>query len=262
MQFAGNLRSPYLWQYSGSVERQWAKTLMSSLGYTGMTGVSMFRSRDANAPLAPLYQSRPDPSTGVLRTLESAGRLQGHALDATLRGSFGETFSGTFQYTLSKTMNNTDSVNFFPADSNYPAGEWARAGYDVRHRIRALGTWSVFEWFEFGAICSWSTSSPLNITTGRDDNLDGRANDRPFGVSRNSAQRYGALNLDLRITREFKLGKGKDQGPAIEPAIEAFNIFNHVNFTSVVGNLSSPFFGHPVASQPGRRIQLRVEFKF
>jgi hypothetical protein len=112
-------------------------------------------------------------------------------------------------------------------------------------------------------VLSLSSGVPYTITTGRDDNHDGRASDRPPGVPRNSSQGFGAVNLDVRLSREVKLtGSDKDEAPSLDVALEAFNVLNRVNFTNVVGNLSSPFFGQPVAAAPARRLQLRLEFKF
>ena len=42
----------------------------------------------------------------------------------------------------------------------------------------------------------------------------------------------------------------------------AFNLLNRVNYTSYVGNLSSPFFGRAVSAQPPRRLQLSARFAF
>ncbi len=261
--FAANLRLPYLLQCNAGAERQLRKNLVLAINYTGVTGIKQFRSRDLNAPLPPLYQERPDANIGVLRVVESAGRMQRHSLNASVRGAITEWFNGTLQYTLGRAYSNTGGIGWFPANTYDLSGEWARADFDRRHQFRALGTFKVGELFELGTIFSVHSGEPYTITTGRDDNHDGRATDRPAGVPRNSAQGYGLANLDLRLTREFKLGGGdKEEGPAIEASIEAFNTLNRVNYTTMVGNLSSPFFGQPVAADPARRVQLRLEFKF
>jgi hypothetical protein len=70
--------------------------------------------------------------------------------------------------------------------------------------------------------------------------------------------------LDLRWSRDFTLTKGKkkDEGVKATLGVDAFNILNQVNYTSYVGNLSSPFFGRAVAAQPPRRLQLSLRLKF
>jgi hypothetical protein len=245
------------------VERQVNKALALTANYTGTTGVKMFRSRDLNAPVPPMYLSRPDAEIAVLRVVESAGRLQGHSLDLGLRGSVTEYFKGAVQYSVSRALNNTGGIGWFPANSYDLAREWARASFDQLHHFRTMGTFKGGAWFELGTILTLNSGVPYTITTGRDDNHDNRASDRPAGVSRNSMQGFGMANLDVKLSHEFKLSKGdKDEGPSLDAGVEAFNVLNRVNYTNVMGNLSSPFFGQPVASRAARRMELKLEFKF
>jgi hypothetical protein len=44
--------------------------------------------------------------------------------------------------------------------------------------------------------------------------------------------------------------------------LDAFNLFNHVNYVAYVGNLNSPFFGKAVSAHPTRRLQLGLRLKF
>lgn len=261
--FAPNLREPYTLQYSFGVERQLRKALVATANYTGLTGVKLFRSRDVNAPLPPLYAARPLGGIGVLREIESAGRMQAHSLDLALRGTLTKFLDTIVQYGLGRAWNNTGGIGSFPANNYDLSGEWARAGSDVRHRFRFLGTFKAGDWFEFGTILTLSSGAPYTITTGRDDNHDGRASDRPAGGGRNTRQGYGVANVDLRLSKEFKLTHSdEDEAPTIAVNLDAFNVLNRVNYTGVVGNLSSPFFGQPVSSMPARRTQVQVEFKF
>jgi len=106
-------------------------------------------------------------------------------------------------------------------------------------------------------------SLELDRITGRDDNHDGLANDRPAGIGRNTLQAPGHSNLDLRWSRDFFLSESKkDRGPVATIGLDAFNVLNRVNYTSFVGNLSSPFFGQAVAAQAPRRLQLSFRLRF
>jgi hypothetical protein len=69
----------------------------------------------------------------------------------------------------------------------------------------------------------------------------------------------GSATLDLRWSRDF-FGGGKRPGVTI--GLDAFNVFNRVNYRDPVGNLSSPFFGRFVAARPARRVQVSLRFKF
>jgi len=48
----------------------------------------------------------------------------------------------------------------------------------------------------------------------------------------------------------------------MEIGIDAFNVFNRVNFKDFVGTMTSPFFGHADAANPARELQLSVKFNF
>jgi hypothetical protein len=45
-------------------------------------------------------------------------------------------------------------------------------------------------------------------------------------------------------------------------SVDAFNVFNRVNYQNYVGALTSPFFGRGVATQPARRLQMGLRFQF
>lgn len=264
VRFAPDLRSPYTFQFSMSVERQIAKSLTATATYLNIRGIKLFRSRDINAPAAPALQ-RPDPSVGVLRQVESSALSQTHALELVLRGSISKFFDGTIQYYLGRAYNNTGGVNSRPADNYDLSGEWSRADFDERHRFNLLGRIDAGEWLNLGLRLALNSGRPYSLTTGRDDNGDSLANDRPAGVPRNSLQGPGAVILDVRWSREFRLKDGNkknDDGPAMTISVDAFNVLNHTNFAGFVGNLSSPFFGLPVESRPARRMQFTFGFEF
>jgi hypothetical protein len=234
-----------------------------------------------NAPAPPLYAVRPDPSLGVLRQIESAGDLESHSIDIGLRGNITRFFTGMAQYTLSRAYNNVGGVapgtpgggspgmnrptaiNSFPANNYDLSGEWSRADFDQRHRFSLLGTVTPGKYFKLGVALSLYSGQPYSQTTGRDDNKDGLANDRPAGVRRNSLQGPGYADVDLRWSRDFFLARTKkDKGPTVTIGLDAFNILNHVNYLSYVGVLSSPLFGKPIAAQPPRRLQVSFRFRF
>ena len=54
----------------------------------------------------------------------------------------------------------------------------------------------------------------------------------------------------------------RNEGPRFAVGLDAFNITNRVNYVTYIGNLSSPFFGVPVAAKPPRRLQVSGRFEF
>jgi hypothetical protein len=258
VRFAPDLRSSYLLQYSLGVERQVREKTAVTLNYTAVRGKKMFRSRDLNAPTPPQY-ARPDAALGVLRQIESSARLATHALDVGLRGDLSRFFNGGIRCTLGRAYNDTGGIDSLPADSLDLTGEWARADFDRRHRLELYGVAKAGRFFRLGTSLSLNSGAPYGLTTGRDDNRDGAARDRPAGVRRNSLEGPGSATLDLRCSRDFPL---REKGPEVSVSLDAFNVFNRVNYSGYIGNLSSPFFGRPVAARAARRVQLSLRFEF
>ncbi|HEY0564729.1 MAG TPA: carboxypeptidase regulatory-like domain-containing protein [Terriglobales bacterium] len=253
-----NAHIPYIMQYSGGVEQQIGKGIILNAEYVGASSAGNFRSLDKNAPLAP-FASRPDPALGQVRVLDPHGHLSSNALEISFRGNIGKWFTGQAQYRLSKTLSDTDGITAFPANSYAPELDASPASWDQRHRFWIISSINLPHQFTLGTGFQVSSGTPYTITTGRDDNGDGIFNDRPFGVSRNSVRAAAAVNLDAKLTREFKLRK---EGRSIVASVSALNLFNHTNPEDYVGVITSPFFGQPTSAAPPRRIQFNAAFKF
>jgi hypothetical protein len=256
-----NLRSPYTLHYTFAVEHKLANRITASATWTYFRGIGLFRSRDVNAPLAPNWE-RPDPAFGVIRQVESSGMLKSQSLELGLSGRLTSFFTGSVRYELGKVLSNVDGLDTLPANSYNIGSEWSRSNRDRRHVLRALGTFQVRDWFQTGFVFNAATGAPYNLTTGRDENQDGFANDRPSGVLRNSLQGPGSVRLNLRLSKEFSLSQRNGDGPRLAATMDAFNVLNRVNYAGYVGNLSSPFFGLPVSARPARRLQMGLRFTF
>ena len=201
VQLAPDVQIPQTVQYSVGLDHQLQKTTTLSLTYTGARGYHLFRSRDINAPLPPLYLTRPDPAYGVVRQVESTGRQQTDSLQITLRGKLSRWFNGQMQYTLSRGYNDTNGIGSFPANDYDLSGEWARADFDRRHRFLLLGRTSL-RLFDLGMGLSMNSGGPYNETLGLDLFNNGRGRARPAGVPRNS------LESDrLRVARPSRLAR-------------------------------------------------------
>ena len=143
------------------------------------------------------------------------------------------------------------------------ASEVGPVAADVRHRATTGITLRFPRRLVISAFGVISSGRPFNITTGRDENRDGLANDRPADVARNTGYGPDLIGLDLRWYREFKLRPSVKEGsPAMTVSVDAFNMINRVNYQHYMGALSSPFFGKPTGSLPPRRVQLGVRLQF
>jgi Carboxypeptidase regulatory-like domain len=263
VQEANGTRIPYITNYSAGVERQLAHGMTLAATYRGTVGVAMFRSRDVNAPLPPLYQGRPSPDLGVVRQIESEGRQLGNALDLTLNGKAAHWFSGLAQYTLSRTNNNTGGIAWFPANQYSMEGEYARADFDQRHRFNLLGVIHEDHWLNAGIAARLYSGTPFTETSGEDTFNTGMLNARPAGVNRNTLETGGNVQFDLRWSHELlPFHHASDKMPSFTLAVDAFNVTNRTNYSTYVGNIQSSFFDQPTAALPARRLQFTGRIKF
>jgi hypothetical protein len=254
-------RIPYTMQFGLGIEQQVNAKSALSMNYVGSRGIDLFRSVDANAPAPPDYSTRPNPNLGQARQLQSEGYQKSNALEISFRGRPVNVFTGQAQYTLGKTYNNTSGIAYFPANSHFPGSDWGRSDNDRRNKFDMLGTLEAGHWFNFGTALSLYSGKPVNITTGNDNNHDGLPIDRPAGVPRNLMHGPTYINLDLNLAHDIHFTKGKE-GPGATISINSFNVLNHQNDLTYVGVIASPFFGHAIAAQPPRMLQLNLEFKF
>ena len=257
------LHTPYTVQYSFDVERELTPAMTVTVGYRGITGISSFRSRDANAPLSPSYAARPDPSLGFVQQIESGGRSSSNALDVSFRGRAGRWFNGQAQYTLGRIDTNTGGLNFYPQDQYNPNDEWGRADIDRLHRFNLIGNINPDHWLTLGISATLYSGAPYTETAGSDLFHTGLGNARPAGVGRNTLQGGGTADLDLLWDHDFKLTNAKgDHAMILNIGVSGFNVLNHANFTNYIGSIRSPLFGQPTAALAGRQLQFGIRYQF
>ncbi len=262
VRLAPDVQIPFTLQYSLGLERQLAKNTTVAVTYIGSQGYHRFLSRDVNAPPPPLYLVRPDPAYGVIRQIESTGRQRGNSLELMLRGNLTRWFTGQMRYTLSRTMNNTDGISWFPANDYDLSGEWGPASFDRRHRFFLLGQIKAGRLVNVGVALTVNSGAPYSETLGQDLFNNGRGTARPAGVARNTLRAAAYADLDLKLSRDFALAGGAHGTRVITIGLDAFNVLNRVNLVDYVGNVGSPFFEHAVAAGPPRQLQLSLRYKF
>jgi hypothetical protein len=259
---APNISIPLLLHYSAGVDRQLANGTTVALTYQGDFGANLFRSVDANAPLAPDYTVTPDPALGVVRQIQARGRQVSNALEITLKSGTWRWFSGLAQYTLGRAENDTGGIAWFPASQFTDSGEYARASFDQLQRFNLLGTVNEGHWLSLGVAANLYSGTPYNETSGVDRFHTGLLNERPAGIGRNSLTTGGYANLDLRWSHDFHILKSHDRDPTVSFTADAFNILNRTNYSAYVGNIQSAFFQKPTSALPARRLQFTARFRF
>lgn len=271
---ASDLRAPYMVVGSVSLERRlWGRSQIS-VEYLRLHGVHLFRSRNINAPLdqfGPQFIGvRPNPSFRSIDEIESSASSRSSALKVTFQGRLAKVFRGMAQYTYSHTTDNTSGPLALPANSYDLAPELGRSSFDMRHRFSYAGTFELPFSLRMGGVLSFASGRPYDITTGYDDNFDGAFTDRPLGGARNTGKAPSVIQLDLRLTKLFRLptpfphkaSKSDRKLENFEFNIDAFNVFNHPNSPTVIGELGSHVYGQATSTNPSRTLQLSVKYSF
>jgi hypothetical protein len=265
---APDIRAPYLFQASFSVERElWSKAQLI-IEYQTLRGVRLLRSRNTNAPLSETGP-RLDPNFLNINQVESSASMRSNALSVTFRGSVGKRLKGMAQYTLSRTTDDTGGPYALPANNYDLRPELGRADFDQRHRFAYAGALELPRNFWVGMLLTLAGGKPFDISTGLDNNRDTVANDRPAGITRNTGRGSGLAQLDLRLTKLFSVPrpfKGFDQNKkesaSLGFSIDVFNALNHTNPTDFIGVRSSPYFGRANSALPARTIQFSFKYRF
>jgi len=267
-------------------------------GYTFTRGSKIARGNNLNAPVGGV---RPDAA--FLNVIETVSDGESRQHSVYVSSSFSLTtpkpgasqprwdwkrFSFNGYYSFNRNRNNSEGAFTVPASGTL-ATEWGPSSF---------GPHSISVGINSGALknanfnVSLNTNSPgyYNITTGLDNNGDFFFNDRPVGVSRNSAI-VPVWNVGLRMgfNYSFTFGKGASNAPpgimingdrggaltvtTVAPSaagryrvsfnVNANNITNRNNYGGYVGNMSNLLgFGKPVSSGEPRRINISMSFGF
>jgi hypothetical protein len=288
VRIAPDIRTPYLTQASVGIERKLGKGKnFLAVDYTMVRGLKLYRTRNINAP-PPGSGALPDPAFIDIDQFESSGRSRSHSLTVSLQTTLRNRFDLLGQYTLSKSMDDASGLFFLPANNYDLLPEYGRADYDRRHRFNLISIYHLPWDFRAGTIVSMNSGIPYNITSGFDDNGDTVPNDRPLGIGRNTGAGPGYASVDFHLSKRIsfekneskdsgarpagthasgrlsKLGEGPREGrwPWLEVGIDAFNVFNRVNFKNFVGVQTSPFFGRANSANPARQLQFSMKFHF
>jgi Carboxypeptidase regulatory-like domain len=181
---AGDLRAPYTIQTALGIERQLPGRTTVSVFYIGSRNLHLLRTRDINAPVAPLFNVRPDPTrNGPVYEVESSGRLNQQQVIVNFNSRLNPKFSIFGNYRLGFAKSDTDGAGSLPAYSYDLTGEYGRSSLDVRHNLFVGGSFTVPWGVRLSPFIIASSGRPFNIITGQDLNNDLNFTERPtFGA--------------------------------------------------------------------------------
>ena len=286
-------------QASLEVERQIGKDWYASIGYQWM-----------HADRLPVYSSinglplpgcdpavtsgckqnfRPaDPNFGFVLYVKPIGFSIYNAGTASLRRSFTNHFSVLANYTYSKSIDISTTVNLPNTPENYLFPQYDRAvgDNDIRNRFTlALMTDTPQQWprlvrdFKFSLLNNLQSARWFTINTGFDTNGDIFPFPDRVGISGRNAYRGDPYyDTDFRVQRVIPIS----ERVKTEASLEIFNLFNRPNVLDVdhvygapdflgpvpqafgdhISSPANPSFGSPKFVSPARELQLSLRFTF
>jgi hypothetical protein len=284
------LDTPYVNQFNLGAE--WAVGAHGSIegNVVRVLGYHQALMRDLNPVTGRTDQGVPehlDDTVGSIAAIVTEGRTWYWGLDLAWRWR-----SEALRYAASYTLSRAEDLGpdplkggvSLPPDSDNIPGERARSDADRRHRFVLSGQ-ALLPWWDLNAsaVLQVSSGTTFNVTTGRDENLDGFTNDRPRGVGRNTgagtdldavnAVRAAALlppvthsleepvffQVDLRIAKPFLNAKGSGG----EAYVQVFNLMNRYNPGPIEGRAVSSNFGEAIGQVgPPRTIEFGIKLDF
>ena len=278
---------PYNTVGSLSLERTFLTNLLVSATYEINREAHRLRFRNLNAPLPDCVSllpakptadavraCRPDPTRGNLDSLESSAAELKHNLRLSYRHRFSifqVTASYTYQRAYTGTRPNTPE---HPTDNYDLRSDWGlgrQQPHNWNINLNAQLPLGVF----LTARLQGNSGRKYSITTGRDDNRDGRFSDRPpcvevtqavcigldpdFTIPKHSETAPGSLRTDFNIAKAFFFG---GNGMNVNFFANMRNAFNRVNLGVPSGVLTSPNFGRSTSASDPREITAGLRFQF
>ncbi len=258
--------------------------------YIHRSGRNLLRGVNVNAPRPDGI--RPDPTSGPITRIQSTATSVFDALIVNVNYAKPEKrIFVAANYQLSRSINETDSPFSLPADNLDLAAERGPSATDARHRFMSIANVPLVARLRMATSVRVQSPLPYNVTTGRDDNGDTVSNDRPAGVTRNSARGTAQVDLGARLSWAIGFGtkppagvggpqvriiRGNDSDPlgsfggadglnkryTLELYAQAYNLLNHTNALNFSGVLTSPFFGRPTSAAPPRRAEVGARLTF
>ncbi len=251
--------------------RQWST---ATTGFPGTNGP--FPCAGAN-----IFNCFVNPSLLQADQYSSAGAALYHAGIFEIKGRLSNHLSLLGSYTYSRAEDDVTDFNtdYGPNDQTNLAAERALSTFDQRHKLVLAGVlespWrGALSGFQLSPILRYNSPHPFNLLAGTNVNNDRHSTtDRPPGAGRNTGIGPNYFDVDMRLTRRFKL----TEKATLQVIAEAFNLFNRTNFASVnnvVGVIAPPFDLHGnsalspsqplgfTSAFPKRQMQLGVRLNF
>jgi hypothetical protein len=275
--FAKNYQQPYVEQYNLGLEYEVARNLSVSIGYLGVHGVHIQRTRDINEPLTEvptaitvagtgqaltfnrLTGPRPFAGFGRIFEFESNANSSYNGLVLQINRRFSNTFGLFGSYTWSHVIDdNPDATAVVPGtddakviyDPNRIGLDRGNGNNDVRHRLILSGVWElnytkgIQNRFLRTLAEGWQLTGIFNAQSGEPYTALVNSDLNNDGNNRNErAPGFGrnTFHLPAIIALDPRVSRTIrfTERANLQLIAEAFNVLNHQNITGV----RNTFFG-------------------
>jgi hypothetical protein len=272
--FDREFQNPRTYQASIAVERQVGNDFSVLAQYNYAAGRKITRFLNLNDPLLGSPWSSGLPPAGIngistLTTVSSNARSNFNGVTFGLTKRWSQNYQFQVNYSLSWDKsdddNERDPFTFRYVKITNLDAEYGYSDRDQRHRVNGFFLWQAPGKVNVNFRYSYRSAQPLSLSA------QGGVSQVPFGstsdrfrsdgsvVQRNTGRKDNTFSaLDLRLSREFKLGKSA----AMEPIVEIFNVLNSTNLlvpqnTNLIFNFDGTIragLGDPRQAQLGVRL--------
>ena len=273
--FSTDFKNPRTYHGSFAIERELTSDLAGLIQYNHAKGVHITRWLNLNDALLGSPWSTGLPPAGIngigeLDVVSASAKSKYDGVTFGLTKRWSHNYQAQVNYTLSWDYSDDDNERD-PFTLRYAkitdlAAEYGFSDRDQRHRVNGLFLWQTPGKINVNLRYSYRSAQPLSLKP------DGTPSQAPFVagpsdriradgsvVQRNTGRKTNTFSaLDLRISREFKLGRSV----ALEPIVEVFNVFNSANIlvpqnTNLIFNFDGTIragLGDPRQMQLGARL--------
>jgi len=176
-----------------------------------------------------------------------------------VRRPFSGRYGLSLSYTYSDATDNllTGNVGSTFSNNNRPELDIGESNLSAPH-VGVVSAVTRLPWdIRFSGNLFWRSGNAFSPRGIVDTDGDGLIDQRDISVPRNDFRVSNFFNIDLRLEKSFKFGRGNE----ITVLVDAFNITNEDNVSNV-NAVQGPDFGVPNSFFPGREIQLGARFFF
>jgi outer membrane receptor protein involved in Fe transport len=277
--FAPDYVQPLTHQWSLNLERQLGNDYAVTLGYLGVRGQHLTRTRDINLfpalPVAATYSNgtpvtifqhptaRPNPNFRRISMFDSGGDSIYHGGFVQLTKRFSQNFQAQSSYTYSKVIDdNPDSTSVVVGggddakvaqDTLQPNLDRGLGNSDVRHRFVLSGVWDlayaqslsnpiirmILSGFQLSPIVTLQSGRFLSPTVGGNADLQNDGNTRNDRTPFVGRNTFEAPGYATVDLRVTREFPVYGERVRLRTMFEAFNLFNRANFGNINPSVSS-----------------------